>query len=239
MRKFPMTLCLLIMLSGLLPAQEAVQLGATSNNLKVLYDALAIAYRDAGLKTEWLELPGSRLLAEVQSGHLDAMVVANRKVADQLSEGYTAIGIGNGALGYSRLYMYVRAGDVGKYKPDPSTWRGLTIGEIANVGPSASFGFPGNVPGVEIVTVPTYENVIRMLVFGRFDFTVNTRGGIEQLIIDLGYKDSIVRIDEPLLTIEYWHLINNRFADRIPELKKSIDMHGSEINDAIVQLLNK
>lgn len=83
---------LIVLLASIvcLPAQETVKLGATSSNLKILFDALAPAYREAGFEPELLELPGSRLLAEVQSGRLDAMVVANRKLADQLSAGYTA-----------------------------------------------------------------------------------------------------------------------------------------------------
>ncbi|MBB6479963.1 ABC transporter substrate-binding protein [Spirochaeta isovalerica] len=231
----------IIVISALnyLSAQQPVKLGATSSNLKILFDALAPAYREAGFEPELLELPGSRLLAEVQSGRLDAMIVANTKLADQLAAGYTAIGFRDGALGYSRLYMYIRAEDAGKYKPDPSTWKGLSIGEIANVGPSASFGFPASVPGVRIVTAPTYENVINMLAWGRFDFMVNPLGGIEQLLVDLDLCDKIIRIDEPLLTIEYWHLVNNRYADKIPRLKMNFEAHRPEIVEAIEKLLNR
>lgn len=222
-----------------LSAQETVKLGATSNNLRILYDALAPAYREAGLTPEWLELPGARLAAEAQAGNLDAMVVASGSLSKQLSAGYAAIGFGAGALGYSRLYMYVRAEDVGKYKPDPATWSGISIGEIAEVGPSAAFGFPKNVPGVKIVTAPTYESVIKMLASGRFDFMVNPQGGIEQFVIDLGLKGKIVRVDEPLLTIDYWHLVNNRYADKIPALKKAIERHHVEIDAAVARLLNR
>lgn len=230
-----MALCAVVSLG----AQETVKLGATSNNLRILYDALAPAYREAGLDTEWLELPGVRLAAEAQSGNLDAMVVANGSLAKQLSAGYTAIGIGKEALGYSRLYMYVRTEDVGKYKSDPATWSGLSIGEIAEVGPSAAYGFPKSVPGVKIITAPTYESVIKMLASGRFDFMVNPQGGIEQFVIDLGLKGKIVRIDEPLLTIDYWHLVSNRYADKIPALKKAIDNHQAGIDAAVAKLLNR
>ncbi len=219
--------------------QEKVVLGATSTNLKLLYDALAPAYKDVGLEAEWKEFPGSRLLAEVQAGTLDAMVAASGTMVKQFSDNYIGIGYGNDALGYSRLYMYVRAADKDKYKPDPKTWAGLSIGEIADVGPSPTFGFPKNVNGVKIVTAPTYESVLRMLDSGRTDFVVSTRGGVEKLIQDLGLKDRIVRIDTPLLTVDYWHLVNKKYMDKIPALKQAIERHRQQIDEAVDKLVNR
>lgn len=228
-------------LSSTSPAypQERVSLGATSGNLKILYDALEPAYREAGFLPEWHELPGARLFADLQSGRLDALVVGSGSMAEQFKASYTAIGFGGTALGYSRLYMYTRASDASRYSPDPKTWSGLTIGEIVDVGPSASFGFPKNVEGVTILTAPTYESLVRMLDSRRFDFIVSTQGGIEQDLLKTGLSGRIIRGKDTLLTVDYWHLVNTRFASRIPDLIKAIEARKPQIDEAINKLLNR
>lgn len=222
-----------------LSAQEPIVLGATSSNLKILYDALAPAYREAGFEPEWRELPGARLMAEIQTGHLDVLLVGSGSMAKQFSDRYIPLGFGSGALGYSRVYMYLCTGDTEKFLPDPKTWAGLSIGEIVDVGPSATFGFPKNVEGVTIVTAPTYETLVRMLSSRRFDFIVSTQGSIEQELRDTGLSDKIVRGSEPLLTVDYWHLVNGRYAERLPALKKAIEARKPQIEAAIERLLNR
>lgn len=220
-------------------AQTPIVLGATSSNLKILFDALEPAYREAGFAPEWRELPGARLLADLKSAKLDVLIAGSGSMAKQFGDTYTPVGIGGDALGYSRVFMYYRAEDAGKYSADPNTWAGLTVGEIVNVGPSCTFGFPKNVEGVTIVTAPTYETLIRMLYSCRFDFIVSTQGGIEQDLLDTGYSSKIIRGSEPLLNVDYWHMVNGRFAERLPALIRAINKRKPQIDEAIEQLLNR
>jgi len=78
-----------------------------------------------------------------------------------------------------------------------------------------------------------------MLDSGRFSFIVATRGGIEQDLKDAGLDAHIRRLPEPLLAVDYWHLVNRRYVDRLPALKKAIEARKPEIEAAIERLLNR
>lgn len=211
MRKLLLCAVLLATSSAHLQAQQILKVGYSEAGA-AYRPAITAIYQEAGLVPEFVLLPLERSLRSVDSGEIDADI--GRAAGSTV--GYpNAIETSESVLVMHLLAVVKR--DFKAARLTPAELKGYKLGHIRGA------KMPENLLkslGLGAARANTVPQLFQMVTLGRFDVALNV--STTPLSAYPEFADSLMTLQQPVLTTTVFHVLNKKWADYVPKIDAAI-----------------